>query len=949
MWSVSSKSLLAGGFVVLASALGLGGATAWATSIPFGTADGGIAVYYNDNGSGEVPTNQAYFRAQFSLSNTNGAEYNFDPTPLPGTGGAISWASIFQSVPDQFGLDAVVNAPTNDLSVTTPTLTAYENTNNTLGGRAAAGTVTWAISGYTGATDGPADPANGIINSLFRGGTGPNDGGAFSVTVTPVSQVGTLFTVDVSGELISDGLIHWYNPATPNSPVGNFELTGKLFFSGTLTYDSAGPGETSTNLVDFYAGTIDVEAEVICAPRFVNVATGSNLVFGVPNTCRNSLFPCKTIQQAVDVACPADIVNVAAGTYPEQVEIAKPLTIQGAGKAVTIIKPTTVTANTTSLTDASSLAAIVLVDDAVDVFINDVKVDGAPSGAAIGGCSPGLVGVYYRNSSGVIDDSHVSNVLVPAAPGCQGLVGILVHSAPAGAADVDISDSMVDNYGKNGITCSVLGTVCDITNNVVTGRGPVPLGDAAQNGIQLGASAVGTIVGNTVTGNDYLPQTVCSTGILTFDNAGLTIKDNVLNGNFCDLLTFDTDSSLIERNVIDPAGAFPFSVIGDGNDVRSNRVSGSSGFGIYVDGINNSLSCNKITDNVGGIQFDSSFAGAGSGPGTPNTASQNFIAGNGVGVDATALDPGDPAIDAKNNWWGCAAGPGNPGCDTATGNVDATSPRSSPPPCVVCSVNADCANGLTCDGSEVCNAGTCQAGPPVVCAPPTQCQISNVCQEPSGTCASTSKPDGVLCSDGQVCTVSDTCQSGSCVAGPGGDADDDGDCDSEEAACGCNGLDGTEVCVLPNRLVGLPGSAAGEVLLNWYSPTVRKAQIASDPACAGAGAGLCSAGRCTAGKVYDLCTTNADCDQPANTCRVIVNYADTDDNRLLYARFGRTDVPGFVAGTPSPTSPIGVAYGCSKKVDVVIPPKRSNRLKIFAVGTIDLRLRSDRDVLLFKR
>src|SRR6185436_17385831 len=108
------------------------------------------------------------------------------------------------------------------------------------------------------------------------------------------------------------------------------------------------------------------------------------------------------------------------------------------------------------------------------------------------------------------------------------------------------------------------------------------------------------------------------------------------------------------------------------------------------------------------------------------------------------------------------------------------------------------------------------------------------------------------------------------------------------------------------------------VLLNWYSPTVRKAQIASDPACAGAGAGLCSAGRCTAGKVYDLCTTNADCDQPADTCRVIVNYADTSDNRLLYARFGKVDVGGFVSGTPSPTLPIVVAYGCSKKVDVVI-------------------------------
>jgi len=32
---------------------------------------GGVAVYYNDNGGGENPLNQAYLRAQFSYANTN--------------------------------------------------------------------------------------------------------------------------------------------------------------------------------------------------------------------------------------------------------------------------------------------------------------------------------------------------------------------------------------------------------------------------------------------------------------------------------------------------------------------------------------------------------------------------------------------------------------------------------------------------------------------------------------------------------------------------------------------------------------------------------------------------------------------------------------------------------------------------------------------------------------
>ena len=44
----------------------------------------------------------------------------------------------------------------------------------------------------------------------------------------------------------------------------------------------------------------------------------------------------------------------------------------------------------------------------------------------------------------------------------------------------------------------------------------------------------------------------------------------------------------------------------------------------------------------------------------------NRIVGNGVGVASA----GAGLINAENNWWGCNAGPGGTGCDTATGNVD---------------------------------------------------------------------------------------------------------------------------------------------------------------------------------------------------------------------------------------------------------------------------------------
>jgi hypothetical protein len=252
-----------------------------------------------------------------------------------------------------------------------------------------------------------------------------------------------------------------------------------------------------------------------------------------------------------------------------------------------------------------------------------------------------------------------------------------------------------------------------------------------------------------------------------------------------------------------------------------------------------------------------------------------------------------------------------------------------------CTMNSECDDGLACNGVETCNLGTnqCEFGTPVVCS--GTC-LTGACVEPSGTCQVAA--NGVLCSDGAECTVSDTCQGGVCTPGPGGDADNDGDCDAEEATCGCNAADGAEICALPNRLVGFAGSGGGEVLLNWHTPTARRVTVATDPSCQQSG--TCSAGRCSAGQINDVCATNSDCDLPANTCRMIVNYADVGDLSFVFAKVNRTDETAlFTPATP----------GCSRKVDVPLDTTRaSNRVRTKAEGTIDGRLRRDRDTIVYR-
>ena len=243
--------------------------------LPYAMVEGGVGVYYNDNGGGENPLNQAYLKAQFSYGNDNGALLNFSSVPL--TGIPFSWYDLYQAVPDQFGLDFVLPAPTNDGSVIPPVLTAYDNGDNSLPGAVPAGPVTWAINGYTGGTDGPSDPLSGVINSLIRGDTPPAAGDVV-LTRNDLSLSGTVYTLDLAGYLVSDGVHHWYTIGTPDGMMSAFGLNGLIHFSGTLTYDAF--GDDGSDLLDFYEGTITLTA------NFPSSATGFPLAI---DNC--TLFP----------------------------------------------------------------------------------------------------------------------------------------------------------------------------------------------------------------------------------------------------------------------------------------------------------------------------------------------------------------------------------------------------------------------------------------------------------------------------------------------------------------------------------------------------------------------------------------------------------------------------------------------------------------------------------
>ncbi|HTO68372.1 MAG TPA: DUF2341 domain-containing protein [Myxococcota bacterium] len=86
-----------------------------------------------------------------------------------------------------------------------------------------------------------------------------------------------------------------------------------------------------------------------------------------------------------------------------------------------------------------------------------------------------------------------------------------------------------------------------------------------------------------------------------------------------------------------------------------------------------------------------------------------------------------------------------------------------------------CNDGNACTVGETCNAGTCGGGGPVVCNDSNACTADS-CNPASGCVFDPAPLNGQSCSDGNVCTLNDTCSNGTCGGTPAPDADSDGTC-----------------------------------------------------------------------------------------------------------------------------------------------------------------------------
>ena len=74
-----------------------------------------------------------------------------------------------------------------------------------------------------------------------------------------------------------------------------------------------------------------------------------------------------------------------------------------------------------------------------------------------------------------------------------------------------------------------------------------------------------------------------------------------------------------------------------------------------------------------------------------------------------------------------------------------------------------CNDGNACTQTDTCNSGSCLGSNPVVCTALDQCHDVGICDPGTGQCPNPAKLNGTACNDSNACTQSDSCLGGVCT------------------------------------------------------------------------------------------------------------------------------------------------------------------------------------------
>ena len=293
------------------------------------------------------------------------------------------------------------------------------------------------------------------------------------------------------------------------------------------------------------------------------------------------------IQEGINLVS-GSTVNVAAGTYDEQVVIdGESLTLQGVGDT-TVIRPSSPAKLTTLYTypalplwAGAKTAPIVLAKNVggAGATIKDLKVDGSAVTSLPAGAGR-IAGIQYGETAGTIDNVTVTSIKTTGYADR----GTGIDLSSISAVSVEVLNSRVSDSARNGIQAIGGGMTVNVHDNTVAGP-PTPTGPAqVPNGIVLLSGLGGTAHHNVIHSLHYIAgDSSRAMGIMVY---GTGFRPVVIE--FDEI--YDTDDGIGLS-----AGA---------NDaiVRNNSLH-NNGLGVVLEGgaTNNQVLNNDIVGNAQGI------------------------------------------------------------------------------------------------------------------------------------------------------------------------------------------------------------------------------------------------------------------------------------------------------------------------------------------------------------
>jgi parallel beta-helix repeat protein len=393
-----------------------------------------------------------------------------------------------------------------------------------------------------------------------------------------------------------------------------------------------------------------------------------------------------TIQSAVNAAAVNEVINVAAGTYTEDVTIGKALSLMGAGAGQSVI-------------NASGLANGILLDGLNNPGLANVTISGFTVENAM------YEGILLLNTTGVqvLNNDIVNNdqvVVGTSGASCTGQPDYETDESYDCGGGLHLMGASNSNVSGNMVSGNADGIVITdetqasqqntITNNTVTAN-PLVCGIVLASHPPVGSQAPGyaphngvnnnTISNNTST-NNGANQGGAGVGLFSDGKGPGIVTNNTVSGN---TLTGNSLPGVAIHSHRGPALGDPAdnmsgnsivsnTISGNGADTADSETPGTAGINISSGDGGSPITGITVTQNT----INDEDVDVGVNTGVEVDINQNNLLGGKIGVanDCT-LDGASCTgsnINATENYWGCSTGPGTSGCTTTSGSAITSTP-----------------------------------------------------------------------------------------------------------------------------------------------------------------------------------------------------------------------------------------------------------------------------------